>query len=274
MIDPILDRPAVLRVLFYPRRDDELALCPPGVYPLTVKVEPGIAVGGRLYPAAPGRVQALVSPGAHAPAILYFHGNGEIAADYDDIAPLYTRLGISLLVADYRGYGTSGGRPTASHLLADAVTLFDQAGGLLADHGLAPERLYVMGRSLGSAAAIEVALRRQERLAGLIIDSGFADTFALLARMGLRAQGADEARDGFGNAAKIGRIRLPTLIVHGESDTLIPASDAWELHRSSAASDKRLVLIPGAGHNNLMWVGRQAYFDAIQALVFPASSPG
>jgi len=259
---PILDRPDVLRALFYPRREDEFTPRSPGVYPVAVEVEQGVAVGGRLYLA-----------GAHAPAILYFHGNGEIAADYDDIAPLYTRLGITLLVADYRGYGTSGGRPTASHLTSDAVTLFDQLGRVLADHGLAPGQLYVMGRSLGSAAAIEVALHRQERLAGLIVDSGFADTFALLARMGVRLQGADEARDGLSNAAKMGRIRTPTLIIHGEDDVLIPASDGWELHRSSAASDKRLVLIPGAGHNDLLWVGRRAYFDAIRALVFPRPSP-
>jgi hypothetical protein len=90
--------------------------------------------------------------------------------------------------------------------------------------------------------------------------------------MGVRVQGADEARDGFGNAAKIGRIGTPTLIIHGQDDMLIPASDGWELHRSSAARDKRLVLIPGAGHNNVMWVGRQAYLDAIRALVFPTPS--
>jgi hypothetical protein len=158
--------------------------------------------------------------------------------------------------------------------VADAVTVFDQVGRVLADHGLAPERLYVMGRSLGSAAAIEVALCRQDRLAGLIVESGFADTFALLARMGLRVQGADEAHDGFDNAAKIGRIRTPTLIIHGLSDVLIPAGDGRELHRSSAAGDKRLVLIPDAGHNDLMWIGRRAYFGAIQTLLFPRPDPG
>jgi alpha-beta hydrolase superfamily lysophospholipase len=76
-----------------------------------VEVEPGIVLGGRLYPAAPD-----------SPAILFFHGNGEIAEDYDDIAPLYIQMGITLLVMDYRGYGTSG--LTASHLLSDAVAVF------------------------------------------------------------------------------------------------------------------------------------------------------
>jgi len=190
MSHPILDQPSVLRVLFHPRRDNSIP--PNGTYPVAVEVEPGVSVGGRLYPA-----------GAQNPAILYFHGNGEIAADYDDLAEYYTDLGITLLVIDYRGYGVSNGTPTASTVLTDAVTVFNAVGGILESHGLSPKRLYVMGRSLGSAAAIEVALHAGEQLAGLIIESGFAQTFPLLARLGVVVQGADEERDGVGNAVKI-----------------------------------------------------------------------
>jgi len=251
----VLDRPEVLRVLFYPRRE-EPTFIPPSARPVAFEVEPNLTIGGRLYPA-----------GARARVILFFHGNGEIAADYDDLAPLYTRLGITLLVADYRGYGTSGGTPTASHLLTDAVAVFDQVGRVLEACGLAPSRLYVMGRSLGSAAAIEVTLHAGERLAGLIVESGFADTFGLLARLGLRVVGADEERDGFGNAVKMSHIRTRALVIHGQSDVLIPAVDGQELHRRCAATEKELVLIPGAGHNDLMLVGVGAYFEAIRAFV-------
>jgi pimeloyl-ACP methyl ester carboxylesterase len=256
MTQGILDGPEALNVLFYPRPEEEWDRLPSGVLPVAIPVEPGIHVGGRLHSAGP-----------QSPLVLYFHGNGEIAADYDDLAPLYDRLGLSLLVIDYRGYGASGGRPTASNLLADAVVVADRLGNLLAAHGLQPSRLYAMGRSLGSAAAIEVASRAGDRLAGLIVESGFADTFGLLRRLGLRVQGADEERDGFGNAAKMERIATPTLVIHGQDDVLIPATDGQELYRRSAAADKRLVLIPGAGHNDLMWVGREAYFKAIGAFV-------
>jgi len=265
MTHPILDQPEVLRALFYPRRDYALAPIPPGVYLVAVEVEPGVTIGGRLYPVA-----------GEAPAILYFHGNGEIAADYDNIAPLYTRLGITLrqaqgrllLVIDYRGYGRSAGTPTASHLLADAVAVFDAVGHIFEGNALTPSRLYVMGRSLGSAAAIEVALHAREQLTGLIVESGFADTFALLARLGARVQGADEERDGFGNPAKMGQLTTRTLIIHGQDDVLIPASDGRELYRRCAAPDKRLVLIPGAGHNDLMMVGMSQYFEAIRTFVY------
>lgn len=256
MPQPILDQPEIQRVLFYPRREDAWAADSPTARRVAVEVEPGVRIGGRLYPARPS-----------APLILFFHGNGEIAADYFDIAPAYTQLGIGLLVMDYRGYGTSGGQPSASHLLSDAVAVFGAMGRLCAENGLAPSQLYVMGRSLGSAAAIEIAVHAQEQLAGLIIESGFADTFALLARMGARVPGAQEDRDGFHNAGKISRVGLRTLIIHGQSDVLIPASDARELYRRSGAQDKQLVLIPGAGHNDLMWVGMTQYMDAIQAFV-------
>lgn len=254
MSHPILDQPSVLRVLFHPRRDNSIP--PNGAYPVAVEVEPGVTVGGRLYPTD-----------AQNPAILYFHGNGEIAADYDDIAEYYTYLGITLLVIDYRGYGVSNGTPTASNVLTDAVTVFNAVGGILESHGLSPKRLYVMGRSLGSAAAIEVALQAGEQLAGLIIESGFAQTFPLLARLGVVVQGADEDRDGVGNAVKISKITTRTLIIHAQEDMLIPVGQGLLLHRYCAAQDKHLVLIKNAGHNNLMMVGRSQYFDAIQKFV-------
>jgi len=257
MTQPLLDRPEVSQVLFYPRRAYGLASALTGVRSIGVEVEPGIVLGGRLYPAAPD-----------APAILFFHGNGEIAEDYDDVAPMYTQLGITLLVMDYRGYGTSGGAPSASHLLSDAVAVFEAMRRLLNENGLAPARLYVMGRSLGSAAAIEIAARADERLAGLIVESGFANTLALLARLGLQVRGADEERAGFGNAAKLSRIALPVLIIHGQDDVLIPASDAHELHRRCASPDKQLVLIPRAGHNDLMMVGMKPYMEAIRRFVW------
>jgi alpha-beta hydrolase superfamily lysophospholipase len=256
MTQPILDQPEISRALFHPRPDYGLISGASNVRLVSVEVEPGIAVGGRLYPAA-----------AETPAILYYHGNGEIAADYDDIASLYTQLGITLLVMDYRGYGTSGGAPTASNLLTDAVIAFDALGRIFEDYGLAPTWLYVMGRSLGSAAAIEVVLHAGDQLDGLIIESGFADTFGLLARLGTRVQGADEQRDGFGNPSKMARITTRTLIIHGQNDVLIPQSDGRDLHSHCAARDKQLVLIRGAGHNNLMLVGMAQYFETIRSFV-------
>ncbi len=251
-----LDQPHVLRALFHPRQQHDVGVPQPGVQPVTVAVAPDVRIGGQLYPAE-----------AESPAILYFHGNGEIAADYDSLAPMYTGLGISLLVVDYRGYGRSDGTPTASHLLNDAVATYQALGPLWAENDLAPQRLYVMGRSLGSAAAAEVGLQAGESLSGLIIESGFADTFGLLARLGLRLPDAVEGRDGFNNGAKLAQTSTRTLVIHGQNDVLIPPSDGQTLYQRCAAPDKTLVLIPGAGHNDLMMVGMAQYFEAIREFV-------
>lgn len=252
MSQAILDDPQVLAYLFHPRPDD-LTDWPAGVGPVSVRVDQGVQVGGRLY-AAQG----------DSPLILYFHGNGEIAADYDDLAPLYTRMGISLLVMDYRGYGTSSGSPTASNLANDAPVVFHALDGICKLNGLIPVRRYLMGRSLGSAAAIEIASKVGDQIAGLIIESGFAYTFPLLERLGLYVKGADEERDGAGNLAKVRHIGVPTLIIHGESDTLIPVSDAEALYANSGAREKKLVRIPGGAHGNVMIVNIPKYFGAIQ----------
>ena len=255
----ILDQPAALRVMFYPRRSWLGISLLSSVHDGRVEVESGVSVGYSLHLAE-----------SQSPLILYFHGNGEIARDYDSIAPFYTSLGISLLVADYRGYGWSDGFPTASSLVHDAPLVFEALGQMLGEAGgEVPQRVFVMGRSLGSAAAIEVARHRQEAIAGLILESGFAHTLQLLARLGVVLENLDEAQDVFANLTKISQIGLPTLVVHGQDDMLIPASEGVALYEGSAAPDdeKRLVVIPGAGHNDLLTMGADTYFEAIREFV-------
>lgn len=251
----IFDRPEILRVLFHPRRDNSIPKS--GVRSIAVEVEPGIKVGGRLYP----------TNGSTAPAILFFHGNGEIAADYDYIAPLFGQLGVNLLAMDYRGYGSSDGTPTVSNTVKDGMTVFAALGGIFDSHGLSPERVYVMGRSLGSVSAIEIALQAGNKLAGLIIESGFADTLPLLARLGFPVTAVDPEMYEIGNGSKMTEIKTKTLIIHGEADFLIPAAQGEKLYHHCAASSKQLVKIPSAGHNDLLMVGTNQYFGAIKSFI-------
>lgn len=250
----IIDHPQVLQVLFHPRPDYPVQAA--GVLPVTVEVEPGISVGGCLYPYNPT-----------APAILYFHGNGEIASDYNDIAQYYHHLGVTLLVMDYRGYGRSGGKPTGTNLLADALTIFNAVPTLLAEQGFTPSKLFVMGRSLGSVSALEIASRVGNNISGLIIESGFANSFKLLSCLGLTIEGADEMKEGFFNHTKITQVTVPTLIIHGEDDRLISATEGKILYQQCTTKKKQLLLIPYAGHNDLMILGMKQYFSTIGAFV-------
>ncbi len=258
----LLDRPDVLRVLFHPRREPGRLVDDGGGQAVRIPAAPNIDLAGRLFAAGPT-----------SPVILYFHGNGEIAADYDGIAPMYRRMDLSLLVVDYRGYGRSDGVPTSGTLIPDAVAAFDGVPDILGAAGLDPANLLVMGRSLGSAAAIAVAVHGGSRLRGLILESGFADTFGLVERIGgPRLDPATEARDGFNNAGKIETVTVPTLIIHGQEDWIIPVDDGRTLFRRSGAMDKKIVEIPGAGHNDLMLVDPAAYFQSIRRFVDRAMS--
>ena len=254
----ILERRDVERVLFHPRPDYAYSRTSPRVLPVGLELEAGVTLRGRLHPGPPG-----------APLLLLFHGNGEIAADYDDLAPLFVALGLSMLVMDYRGYGGSGGSPTAANLLADAHAVLTGLPAIAAATSVSAPRVIVMGRSLGSAPALEIAASRKSEVAALVVESGFADTFALLARLGLGSSvtGTAEEAGGFQNAAKIARVSCPTLIIHGQRDHLIPASEGRFLYRRCGARDKRLVIIPGADHNDLFVHGQDVYLEAVRKLV-------
>ena len=248
----LLDRPEISQFIFYPRQDpvpqDDCLLYP-------VAVGEGISVVCRFYPAPEG-----------VATILYFHGNGETAGDYDLVSSLYTALGINLFVADYRGYGLSSGRPTMSHIIKDANPIFERLKDVLRAGGYA-EAIFVMGRSLGSAPAIETAFQSQDALRGLIVESGFSDAFRLLSHIGLPLKIPPTGGEDFPNGGKMRSIRIPTLLIHAAEDHLIPLHEAEELLRLSAAGEKRLVVVPRADHNTLMMVGRDRYFQAIREFV-------
>lgn len=243
-----LDRPEILNFVFYPR--DSFNPAPSGAYDYSVEVDDNVVVSCRLY------VQA-----SDAPTVLYFHGNGEVVCDYDDIAPMYREVGLNLFVADYRGYGASQGSPTLSNTVEDAPVIFRSLWDILRREGYRGDVL-VMGRSLGSLSAVEVAYRHQDMVKGLVIESGFAAFASLLSHLGIAAGSFGISDPEFPNLARIRSIEVPTLVIHGELDGIIPASEGEMLYRGSAARDKRLLVIPGADHNDIMLVGREAYFRA------------
>ena len=246
-------QPVLLQFVFYPRRWD--APAPAGAEDFMVPVEKDIAVGCRCYEGKPG-----------GPWILLFHGNGEIAADYDQIAPFYHQEGINLVVADYRGYGRSGGKPTFAAMVGDAPLIFEAVRERLGGRGL-QEELFVMGRSLGSISALELAAQHGGVISGLIIESGFISVTGLIDHLGLPSMGLDLDSIERESRGKAARIETPALIIHGRSDSLVPYSQAEDLYHSLGSEPKWLLPIPGADHNDVIFYDRERYFSAIAAFV-------
>jgi pimeloyl-ACP methyl ester carboxylesterase len=250
-----LDRPEIIQHLFHPRGESYGTERPPNATDVLIPVEENIVIGGRFHTAEHG-----------GPNILFFHGNGEIVADYDEMGPLYNRMGISFLAVDYRGYGRSTGSPTITAMMRDCHEIFEFSVKWLKDKGCTGP-LIAMGRSLGSASALELASHYKERLSGLIIESGFAYAGPLLRLLGVNPEqmGFKEEK-GFRNHAKIKTWDKPALIIHAEFDQIIPFSEGQALYEACPSSDKTLLKIPFADHNDIFVRGLREYLREVEAL--------
>ncbi|RJQ70835.1 MAG: alpha/beta fold hydrolase [Desulfobacteraceae bacterium] len=252
----VLDSPAISRVIFYPRAEGRRPGARTRDNDHLIAVTPDVQVGARFHMRAKDAVN-----------LIFFHGNGEIVADYDELAPLFNHLGINFLPVDYRGYGRSGGRPTVGAMLTDSHIVLDYVRNWLVKDGFNGP-LAVMGRSLGSACALELAAVHAGELDGLIIESGFAFAKPLLRLLGVAVDRIGFREDqGFGNIDKIRKFTGSTLIIHAQFDHIIPISDGQVLFDASAAQHKRFVQIDGANHNDLFSVGLETYLQALEEFV-------
>jgi len=260
----LLDHPDIAGNLFHPRKESDAKL-PPNALELWTPVAESVSVNTRLH-----------LTDADRPHLLFFHGNGEIASDYDDIGPVYNQFGLNFLVSDYRGYGRSEGEPSASAMLADAHGVFSHIRRWM-EENRRNGPLWVMGRSLGSAPALELAGHYPEACRGLIIESGFAYTLDLLSRIGVptgpypKETGTDAEIDRI-NRDKIARYPGPTLIIHAEQDGIIPLAHGKALYQASAAAVKDLRVIAGADHNTIFLIAGKSYFTLISHFVSQASA--
>jgi uncharacterized protein len=191
----------------------------------------GIDLQGALVPAA--------DPAA--PVAVYFHGNAESAAQNLPFAHDLARRGLGVFLAEYRGYGGLRGTPEEEGLYADGEAAVDA----VVSAGVRPERLVLIGRSLGSGVATELALRKPAALLVLI------SPYTSMVEMGKGLAGPLAALvvpDRFDNLAKIPRVRCPVVVLHGSRDEVIPVAMGRAL--ANAAPGVTYVEVPNAGHNN------------------------
>jgi alpha-beta hydrolase superfamily lysophospholipase len=247
----IFDDPEFNRRLFLPPLPDT----PPpreGVRDAYVDVADGIRIHGRLHD----------HPNARATLIL-FHGNGEDVTDYDQLAPRFAGMGLSLAVFGYRGYAGSDGIPTLRTIMEDTGPIFHWLTEQ--DTPGSGRPVLVMGRSLGSGPAIELVCR-QPHVAGLILESGYADPCGMIRRRGYDPPPlTDEELSLFSNQHKICGVTVPLLILHGAEDTLILPDEAVANHHAAGTARRELVVLNGVGHNDISRHPR--YYCTIEAFV-------
>jgi len=251
----VLDQPQVVRYLFHPRLEDGMRQIKNNRDDIMIPVDDGIQVGASFHLAK-----------KDAPVILFFHGNGEIVSDYDDFGCLYNDIGINLFAVDYRGYGRSTGSPSVSSMMKDCVMIFDFVLAYMSNMKLTGP-LCVMGRSLGSASAIELCAARADDFKCLMIESGFAWAAPLLLKLGINPQAIGfKEEQGFENVDKIRTFLKPCLVIHAQFDHIIPFSEGQALFDACGSKDKTLLEIKGANHNDIFLRGMGPYLEHIKKI--------
>ena len=206
-------------------------------------------------------------PGDGKRVIIWFHGNaGNIGHRVENLVLMREQLRVSVFLFDYRGYGNSEGAPSEQGLYLDAEAALEYTKtrtGLEADEGIV-----YFGRSLGAAVAVELATRYPPR--ALVLESPFTSIQGMARKvypvvskvvpLGLVVQSRFDA------LAKIGQVRTPVMVLHGDQDDMIPIEMGRELFEA-ANEPKAFYAIRGASHNDTYAVGGVPYFDALRAFV-------
>jgi fermentation-respiration switch protein FrsA (DUF1100 family) len=185
--------------------------------------------------------------------LLVSHGNAEDLGDDRYWLEELRRAGFSVFAYDYQGYGTSQGRASEKGAYDDENAAYDY---LTASLKIAPDRIIILGRSVGSGPAVHLAARRP--VAGLILQSPFVSAFRVLTRIPLLPF------DKFPNYKEIQRVHCPILIIHGTQDNVISPWHGQKLF-ALANEPKHFFAVQGADHNDLDMVAGPSYPKAIQA---------
>ncbi|MBW8016776.1 MAG: alpha/beta hydrolase [Planctomycetes bacterium] len=215
----------------------------PGI--IKIEVGNGEAIRGRY----------LLNPDAEF-TILYNHGNNEDIGMNIRWLQRFRERGFSVLTYDYRGFGLSKGKSTEKNTYRDAQAAYDY---LVKKRNVLPAKIIVMGRSLGGGVAVELASRKP--VAGLIMQSTFISVNRVV------AGGQVVPFDKYKSISKIGRVKCPTLVIHGTADSLVKFWHGEKLYEA-AKQPKGYLWVKGADHeDDIAAIAGAKYWQAIDSLI-------
>lgn len=227
--------------LFYPAPRDYPRNALPGYRLIRTQTADGLRLTAQYRPAQSGRR-----------TIVFFHGNGDSLAGAGHATRAVASNGNGLLLVEYRGYGGNPGSPDEQGLYRDG----EAAMAWLAAEGVPASQIILLGNSIGSGPATEMAKRHS--VAALILVSGFS-SLPDVANTHVRWLPVRSlVRDRFANAAKIGLVGGDVFLLHGGRDNLVSVANARRLHAARPLST--LKVVPDAGHELV-------YGDAAQRLI-------
>jgi pimeloyl-ACP methyl ester carboxylesterase len=202
---------------------------------------------------------------ANSPAVVAFHGNAELARW---LVPWAVRLSreadACVMLAEYRGYDGLGGVPTYESSALDARAALACA---LDSLGASRNQLVYFGHSLGSAIATELAVTAPPR--ALVLQSPFSSARAMSRRMfvpGLSAFWRIISRVHFDTKERVRELDVPVFVSHGTRDLIVPTSMGRDVF-TAARRKGELLIVDGAGHNDVAEVAGEAYWRWLRGAV-------
>jgi hypothetical protein len=220
-----------------------------------IAAEDGVKIHAWLLPVAGARWTVLVC-----------HGNaGNISHRLDRAAEMQRRLGVSVLLFDYRGYGRSEGRPNEAGCIADGRAAQQW---LAKQMGIKPSDIVLMGRSLGGGVA--VALAAENGAAALVLENTFPTMpdVAAVHYPWLPVRWVMDNR--YDSLTRIKKYRGPLIQAHGTDDTIVPMRLARRLFEVAPSSTKKWVEFPDCDHNSECPAG---YYDTLATFLERNTTP-
>lgn len=193
------------------------------------------------------------------PTVLFFHGNGgEIAGRHERFA-FFQAQGLGVMFVSYRGYGASTGTISEQGLVTDALTAYD----VLRSKGVAADSIMLLGESLGTGVAIQLAAQRP--VAAIALEAPYTATVNVAADVYWWLPVRWLMKDQFRSRDYISQIKVPLLIQHGDADRVVSVAQGRTLF-DMANEPKQLMIIPGGTHDSIfdrdVWVREVAFFLA------------
>ncbi|MFX0058674.1 MAG: alpha/beta hydrolase [Candidatus Hodarchaeota archaeon] len=256
-VKSIIDNPTVSNIIFYPRKTQIPEETDPNLKILQLKINEQISIGGFFF-----------LNDFNFPTILLFHGNGEIASDYQYFASMFFNCDVNLAVVDFRGYGFSSGKPYYTSLISDALPIYKEFEKWI-ENISSNYSIFVQGRSLGSVCAAEIGSHNLESLKGVIFESGFASAYNMMTRL-FRIDSPNLtplSLSEYSNDTRVRKFKKPVLIIHGSNDWIIPPSEGELLFQNLPKTiEKQLIIIEGAGHNDILSYNEE-YFTPLRKFI-------
>lgn len=216
------------RSLIFPAPASEASL-PAKFQRIELRTRDGLTLAAAYRPAAAGY-----------PTVVFFHGNGDNWLGAAGATAAFAKAGYGVLLPEYRGYAGNPGKPSEAGLYADGRA----AIAALEEQGTTPAQLVIIGNSVGSGVATQMAVEFHP--AALILVSPFASLPEVVSEKLPWLPASLLVRDRFANVEKLADFTGPVLLLHGTADRLIPSRHSEAL--AQADPHARLILVSGAGH--------------------------